>query len=132
MPENLEKNKQNPVEHPFYPPTDEELEEAYAEYKRTECLPFRFHCKPTYNFQSIEFDFDGSVDDIPTMMEIYKALLNQLMAVAPAQPTATPARDLATDKQKEIMNKFGIKYKSTTTREEAQTLIKASIEAVQK
>ena len=91
-----------------------------------------FKCKPTYNFQSIEFEYTCSKDELEEMFELYKALVNGLMAIAPAQPSAIPAKELASARQKEIMDKFGIKYKASTTREEAQALIKESIDFVSK
>lgn len=95
---------------------------------------FNFKCKPTYNFQSVEFEFYGRVEDIPHMVEVYQAVLNELMRIAPEQPTKTvaPAAELATAKQREILDKFHLKYKSNITKQEAQELIKQSIEAVSK
>lgn len=93
-----------------------------------------FKCKPTYNFQSVEFEFMGTIDDIPAMFDVYQAVLNELMRIAPEQPTKTvaPVAELATAKQREILDKFHLKYKSNITKQEAQELIKQSIEAVSK
>ena len=54
------------------------------------------------------------------------------MEIAPIQEAAKPAKaaqPLATEKQKDIMDRFGIKYNNNTTAKEAQKLIQASIEA---
>lgn len=132
-------------------PTQEEIDEFWKEVgedekntaKRTavgyarefiDNTWFNFKCKPTYNFQSVEFEFYGRVEDIPHMVEVYQAVLNELMRIAPEQPTKTvaPAAELATAKQREILDKFHLKYKSNITKQEAQELIKQSIEAVSK
>ena len=45
-------------------------------------------CKPTYNFQSIEFDWDfdfGDVEDLNKMFDMYVTLLHFLQDVAPDQ-----------------------------------------------
>lgn len=91
-----------------------------------------FKCKPTYNFQSVEFEFAGTIDNLDEMFELYKAIVNGLMALAPEQPTKVsgPAPELASAKQREIMDKFHIKYKSSITKAEAQELIKKSLESV--
>lgn len=93
---------------------------------------FNFKCKPTYNFQSVEFEFEGCMDDLGEMFDLYKAIVNGLMLLAPEQPTkvSIPAPELASAKQREIMDKFHIKYKSSITKAEAQELIKKSLEAV--
>lgn len=92
---------------------------------------FNFKCKPTYQFQSIEFDFRGTKDDIPEMVEMYNQVLQELMKIAPAQEKGSvQVSNLATDKQKETMKRFGIKFAPTTTREEAQRLIQKSIDNI--
>ena len=92
-----------------------------------------FKCKPTYQFQSIEFDYPvQTVDDLPKMFDLYNRVLKGLMEIAPIQEAAKPVKasePLATEKQKSIMDRFGIKYNNNTTAKEAQKLIQASIEA---
>ena len=121
-------------------PTQKEIDEFWKEVGEDEKKHlriydyFNFKCKPTYNFQSVEFEFYGKVDDIHRMIDIYQAVLNELMRIAPEQPTkiVAPAAELATAKQREILDKFHLKYKSNITKQEAQELIKQSIEAVSK
>ena len=135
MPENTEKNKQKPVEHIFYPPSEEELKEAYAEYKNVETVPFRFHCKPTYNFQSIEFEMEVDLDDkesLDRMQEAFSEVLSRLVKASAVAPTQEERPELATERQKQIMKAHGIKFDANTTNEEAQKLIEASIEKAKK
>ena len=97
-----------------------------------------FKCKPTFQFQSIEFDYnvDDNSDvvaeqDIKDMLELYAKILKGLMEIAPIQDqkqAPRPAEPLATDKQKDIMNRFGIKYTAQTTAKEAQKLIQKSMD----
>lgn len=109
--------------------TNEEIKEFWTEVDNDEKL-YKFHCKPTYQFQSIEFDYECTEKDIAKMVQMYKKVLDELMKVSPVQEKApVQVSNLATDKQKEIMKKFGIKYTTTTTREEAQKLIQASIDS---
>lgn len=85
-------------------------------------------CKPTYQFQSIEFDYNvNGKDDLPEMFELYQKILKGLMEIAPIQEKQAPAEPLATDKQKAIMDRFGIKYTAKTTSKEAQKLIQQSL-----
>lgn len=88
-------------------------------------------CKPTYQYQSVEFDYNvNSPADLPDMFRLYLEVLKGLMQIAPIQDQkGQPKENLATPKQKEIMDRFGIKYSATTTAKEAQELIKKSIES---
>lgn len=87
-----------------------------------------FKCKPVWQFQSIEFEVSATKDNIPEVMDLYSEVLSKLMTIAPEQnKQASPAVKLASEKQKEIMKKFGIKFTAQTTSEEAQNLIKKSI-----
>lgn len=91
-----------------------------------------FKCKPTYQFQSIEFDYPvNTQDDLPDMFSLYEKVLKGLMEIAPIQDqkqAPRPVEPLATDRQKEIMKRFGIKFSAQTTAKEAQKLIQQSIE----
>lgn len=94
-----------------------------------------FKCKPTYQFQSIEFEVAASIDEIPKVKELYKTVLDQLIEIAPEQDKKsaakpTPAEPLATPGQKATMDKFGIQYGPETTKKQAQALIQASIDGI--
>lgn len=88
--------------------------------------------KPVYNFQSAEFemlvDFDNP-DSVDRAFATYGQCLNKLKDLAPDQPKLVdvPKVELATEKQKENMDKFGIKYTDKTTKEEARNLITKSM-----
>lgn len=88
--------------------------------------------KPVYNFQSAEFemlvDFDNP-DSVDRAFATYGQCLNKLKELAPDQPKLVdvPKVELATEKQKENMDKFGIKYTDKTTKEEARNLITKSM-----
>lgn len=94
---------------------------------------YTFKCKPVYNFQSIEFEFIGSKEDIPAMMEVYQEVLKNLMAISPEQPNAKAPIQRAniikpTEAQYAKMDEFHIPYNDMTTRAEASRLITESIE----
>lgn len=96
---------------------------------------YLFKCKPTYNFQSVEFEYVGDKDDIPEMMDLYNEVLKHLMAIAPEQPAKVsqgpikaPKITKPSEKQYDIMDRFHIPYDDTTTAEEASKLITESIE----
>lgn len=88
--------------------------------------------KPVYNFQSAEFemlvDFDNP-ESVDRAFATYGQCLNKLKELAPDQPKLVdvPKVELATEKQKENMDKFGIKYTDKTTKEEARNLITKSM-----
>ena len=88
-----------------------------------------FKCKPVYQFQSIEFDFEvKSSEDLTAMFDVYKNVLKGLMEFAPDQQKATVNREPpATDKQREIMRINGIPFTALTTKSEAQRLIEKSL-----
>ena len=93
-------------------------------------------CKPTYQFQSVEFDWEiiPELDEdiqIQAMFKTYEKVLKGLMKISPVQdPKAQPkpAEPLATDKQKQIMDTYGIKYTASTTQKEAYEKIKKSMD----
>jgi len=109
---------------------DLDLEEDEKEFEfdwKDEPQPkFIFHCKPVFNFQSVEFDFEGDEDDIPEMMRIYAKVMKELSKIAIAQPGQkfTVSEDAPTEKQIEILKRFNIKYNpDTITKKQAQQLI---------
>ena len=84
-------------------------------------------CKPTYNFQSIEFEWEiRNPEDQEYMFAIYKELLDGLISIAPNQEKADEIEP-ATEKQLEILNKFKIKHKANVSKEEANKLIQKSL-----
>lgn len=131
-----------------YEPSPKELEEMFlaqeeaeeefeapvdTEYKDHSIL---MHCKPVYNFQSIEFDIVVDTSDPESMEEmkgVYRSVLNILQSVAvdqPAQvkPRALPSEeDRPTPKMLEIMDRFGIAHDQYTTKKQAQALIEKSM-----
>lgn len=83
--------------------------------------------KPVYKFQTAEFEIEiNSEEDLSNAFSTYGVVLNYLKdvtdTIVPSEVTA--AVELATEKQKEIMTKFRIPFTSSTTKEEAQMLIK--------
>lgn len=96
-------------------------------------------CKPTYQFQSIEFDYEiddkcGPVaeQDIKDMFALYQKVLKGLMDIAPVQDQRTPAPKTpqdppATQRQKDTMDLYGIDYPDNITSKQAQALIQRSI-----
>lgn len=92
-----------------------------------------FKCKPTWNFQSIEFEVKGTVNEAILM---YSVVLEELKAISPEQrvmrtarvPSKKRPKNPATEKQKEIMDRYGIEYDEYTSKEEARKLIDKSIQ----
>ena len=91
-------------------------------------------CKPVYQFQSIEFDYNvESEADLPKMFDLFEKVLKGLMEFAPEQQKAVVNREPpATDKQREIMRINGIPFTNLTTRSEAQKLIQKSLDEASK
>ena len=98
----------------------------------------KVHCKPVYNYQSVEFDVDihdGFQEvDFAYMEDLYKGMLEMLVRVsqnAPQveakKPTA-PVEELASEKQKEILRNFHIDFKPDITKKQAHALIKKSMD----
>ena len=93
-----------------------------------------FKCKPVYQFQSVEFDYEVNLpEDLENMFDLYQKVLKGLMDFAPEQQKAVVNREPpATDKQREIMKINGIPFTNLTTRSEAQRLIQKSLEEASK
>ena len=92
-----------------------------------------FKCKPTYQFQSIEFEVAASIDEIPNVIDLYKKVVDELIKIAPEQDKKAktlPTEPLATENQKKTMDKFGIGYGPDITKKQAQALIQASIDGI--
>lgn len=88
-----------------------------------------FKCKPVWQFQSVEFDYNvNTPKDLEDMFGLYEKVLKGLMDFAPEQQKATVNREpLASERQRQIMKTNGIPFTSTTTRSEAQRLIEKSM-----
>ena len=96
------------------------------------------HCKPVYNYQSVEFDIDihdGLQEvDFAYMESLYKGMLEMLVRVsqnapqAEAKKPAAPVEELASEKQKEILRNFHIDFKEPLTKKQAHALIKKSMD----
>ena len=102
---------------------EEEVEEEIIDGERV----YEFHCKPCYNFQSIEFDFVGTIDDVPEMMEMYERLVLLLQDIAPDQVGSKQPVEYATEKQKVLLQRLGIKADKKLTKEQAKQLIKEKL-----
>ena len=98
----------------------------------------RVHCKPVYNYQSVEFDWDIHVEtaaeDWKTIENIYSKALEMLVRVSQNAPQveakkpAAPVEELASEKQKEILRNFHIEFKEPLTKKQAHALIKKSMD----
>ena len=97
-----------------------------TEEEQTPVFSLHVKCKPTYNFQTIEFEWDLTEDNYSEMLEWYDKLVQGLRDVAPEQPDnkkAAPKVPLATSKQKALMKKLGLDFDDNTTAKEATKLI---------
>lgn len=105
---------------------------AQEELMDSEPKTIKLKCKPTYNFQSVEFEyFVDSEEDVEAMFELYSHILTKLMEIAPEQPNQQPSKPVeepATEKQIEILKKFKIPFSKNVSKKEAALLIKNSIE----
>lgn len=91
-------------------------------------------CKPTWQFQSVEFDWEivDGVDfeaQVITMFKTYDKVLKGLQKIAPVQDQKNqkPAEPLATQRQKDTMDLYGIDYPDNITSKQAQALIQRSM-----
>lgn len=83
-------------------------------------------CKPCYNFQSVEFEYTiETLEELDTMMNIYSKILQDLIAIAPAQEAKEPEvkEEPASEKQIELMKKLKIAIPEDCTKEQARVLI---------
>lgn len=96
------------------------------------------HCKPVYNYQSVEFDVaiheDTQEYDLGYMEGLYARMLEMLIRVsqnapqAEAKKPAAPVEELASERQKEILRNFHIDFKEPLTKKQAHALIKKSMD----
>lgn len=107
---------------------EEFSEEALESLKAEPKFIARLKCKPTYNFQSIEFDWDLTTENRVEMFELYGQLLDYLMDVAPDQPEQKKGKkvkqeELATEAQLNTLKRFHIPYRELITKKEASKLL---------
>lgn len=99
-----------------------DVDEASAKH------PVVMHCKPCANFQTVEFDYElDSRDDLPDMFDLFQTIQETLATIGNTEVKPIAKEDLATDKQKNIMDKFGIPYGPRTTKKEAAEKIRKSM-----
>ena len=96
------------------------------------------HCKPAYNYQSVEFDWavhqNTTEDDWQTIEFIYSKALEMLVRMSEKAPQVeakkpvAPVEEPASEKQKEILRNFHIDFKPDITKKQAHALIKKSMD----
>ena len=103
-----------------------ELEEEELELEDEEPASIKLKCKPCYNFQTIEFEWEVSTEqDVYDMFDFYSSIYQGLMKICPDE--AKKVEEPATDKQIEVMNRFHISYPKDVTKKQAQELIKKNL-----
>lgn len=93
------------------------------------------HCKPVYNYQSVEFDWyiEGQTD-AEAMENVYSKMLEMLVRVSQNAPQVeakkpvAPVEEPATEAQKQILRNFHIDFKPDITKKQAHNLIKKSMD----
>lgn len=98
----------------------------------------KVHCKPVFNYQSVEFDweihFNSANADFAGMENFYSKMLEMLVRVSQNAPQkeankpATPVEEPASERQKEILRNFHIDFKPDITKKQAHALIKKSMD----
>ena len=96
------------------------------------------HCKPVFNYQSVEFDWDVHAntveEDWQTIEFIYSKALEMLVRVSEKAPQkdvskpVAPVEEPATEAQKQILRNFHIDFKPDITKKQAHNLIKKSMD----
>ncbi len=88
-------------------------------------------CKPTFNFQSIEFETEideNNANDYAWLKTIYSNFVQILKDVAPAQEeTPKGSEKLASPAQLAILDRFNIPYNKGITAMEAGRLIEENM-----
>lgn len=94
----------------------------------------RLKAKPSYNFQSVEFEVEIQCQkDYDNFLIWYRRIYKDLREIAPEegakQPKKAKAKEpLATEGQIQIMEKYGIEVPDGCTKKQASKLITESIE----
>ena len=120
---------------------DKKVDAATGEVKVEEQskLTHVIHCKPVYNYQSVEFDWEINLcdpaADLERMENIYLGMLQMLVRMSEqvpqreaGKPSSAPVEELASEKQKEILRNFHIDFKEPLTKKQAHALIKKSMD----
>ena len=111
-------------------------QETYEEYKDLEAKSMIFKCKPTYNFQSVEFEWEGSCDeDLEAMFNLYDHIVKRLQEIAPEQDTkpvrfktTKPKQKMASEAQLDYMDALGIKHPSNCSSATAMRLLSSHLD----
>jgi hypothetical protein len=100
----------------------------------------KVHCKPVYNYQSVEFDWVIPFDKyckqqgMDDMEAFYTKMLEMLVRVSQNAPQVeakkpvAPVEEPATEAQKQILRNFHIDFKPDITKKQAHNLIKKSMD----
>lgn len=112
--------------------TDEQKQQALDYTEEMKPRIIKCKCKPTYNFQSIEFEWNLDLDnddDKVEMMELYLELCDFLETNCPEQPEKKSTKKATefvppSEKQIALMKRHKIPYNNNTSMAEARTLIK--------
>ena len=121
---------------------DKKVDAATGEVKQEEegTKVLTIHCKPVYNYQSVEFDWnvyfdtDNIGEQINAMEWFYSLMLQMLVRVSQNAPQkdvskpVAPVEEPASEKQKEILRNFHIDFKPDITKKQAHALIKKSMD----
>lgn len=105
---------------------EEALESLLQMHELVTSTPFiKCKCKPTYNFQSVEFEWELTDANLPNMLELYNRIVEGLKDIAPEQPDNKKQSKgpVATSKQKALLKKLGVKFDDDLTAKEATKLI---------
>lgn len=87
----------------------------------------KFKCKPTFNFQSIEFEIECADNNLTPMFALYRKIIEELIKVTPDQPkNGVVGGKPASQKQLEVMDKFRIPYQPGISYDEANRRIQES------
>ena len=96
------------------------------------------HCKPVFNYQSVEFDCQIDLCNLEQglneMEVLYTKMLEILVRVSQNAPQkeagkpSAPVEEPASEKQKEILRNFHIDFKPDITKKQAHALIKKSMD----
>ena len=113
--------------------TEEQKEQALAYLEDKPAQVVMCKCKPTYNFQSIEFEWPLTKENYSDMYQLYCDMLQFMIENAPEQIAkngkAEPAEpeEPATEKQLALLDRLGVKYSKNISLKKARILIKENL-----